>query len=116
MAELISAPIIDIRRIRNQKETIRYVAKYITKAPAQFGTAKRYWSSRDYELDQSNKPLPREKQAFPWLVDRRAQYVILRAWATEGYFGVYDGREVITARLLGFRPPEWPSELSESSP
>lgn len=61
MAELIDSPIVDIRLIRNQGEVIRYVAKYITKAPKQFGRGKRYWSSRGYELEKPphlQDPLP----------------------------------------------------------
>lgn len=51
MAEIADSPIVDIRRIKNQGEVIRYVAKYITKNPTQFGRSKRYWHSRGYELD-----------------------------------------------------------------
>jgi len=49
MDQLAQSPIVDIRRIRNQREVIRYVAKYVTKAPAHFSGSKRYWSSQDWE-------------------------------------------------------------------
>ena len=65
MAELIDSPIVDIRAIRNQGEVIRYVAKYITKAPKQFGQCKRYWSSRNYELDKPEK-ITDEATAQTW--------------------------------------------------
>lgn len=85
MGEIIDSPIVDIRKIGNAKEVIRYVAKYITKAPAQFGTAKRYWCSRDWEAgERQEKSLPdtgREK----WKVLQRPILDIIYEWANEGF-------------------------------
>jgi len=70
LAEIADSPICDIRAIRHQREVVRYVGKYITKKPAQFGTAKRYWSSYHF-----NEPFEPQKFALveseaPWLLSR----------------------------------------------
>ena len=50
MKELIGAPIVWIEKINSTKHAVRYVTKYVSKAPAQFGNGKRYWVSRGWEL------------------------------------------------------------------
>lgn len=54
MRELVNSPIVDIRKVKNVNDAVRYVAKYITKKPEQFGSCKRYWQSRDYQLDRNH--------------------------------------------------------------
>lgn len=51
MAELVDAPIVDIRRIDHAGRVAGYVAKYVAQEPAKVGSNKRYWQSRDYDLD-----------------------------------------------------------------
>jgi len=85
MAEMIQSPIVDIRKIRNAREVVTYVAKYITKAPAQFGTSKRYWSSQGYEVKSEEQ---QEREALPivkWEVMREDVYTIVRRWINECY-------------------------------
>jgi len=48
--ELTGAPIVHIKRIKNPRSAARYISKYISKAPARFGTMKRYWHSKDWDL------------------------------------------------------------------
>jgi len=104
MGALIRSPIVDIRRIRNQREVIRYVAKYITKAPAQFGHAKRYWSSKDYEVDKTEKPDKSIEDPFPWRVDRRPLHEIVYEWIHEGFFARHNGKDGLIA-LPNRSPP-----------
>ena len=49
MAELMSAPICDIRRIKHVGQLANYVAKYVGKDPQAFKRCKRYWASHDYK-------------------------------------------------------------------
>ena len=51
MAEIANAPIVDIRKVRSVTHAARYIAKYIGKAPHRFGTCKRYWHTRGWNLD-----------------------------------------------------------------
>jgi len=71
MAELIDSPIVDIRKIKSTRELIRYVAKYITKAPHHFGTGKRYWSSQSWELPQDPDEERDAFRAEKWHIDHR---------------------------------------------
>lgn len=50
MASINGAPVVDIRRVKSAAQIGAYVAKYVGKAPHQFGTSKRYWCTRDYDL------------------------------------------------------------------
>lgn len=42
------SPIVDIRKVYNRRHASRYIAKYVSKGPAQFEGCKRYWRSQDY--------------------------------------------------------------------
>jgi len=93
MAELISAPIVDIRRVKDVNAAVKYVAKYITKKPEQFGSAKRYWKSTGYEL--SNRPSVPEAPADTgkWLVYRDGLILLVREWMTRGLVARRDGED-----------------------
>jgi len=95
MGEILSSPIVDIRLIRNQREVVKYVAKYIAKAPAQFGHTKRYWCSRDYELEKPAKALPGTVDPFPWRIDRRPLLEIISEWVHEGFAARKDGDDAM---------------------
>jgi len=104
MADLINAPIVDIRRIKTVRDAVTYVAKYIAKAPAQFGKAKRYWSSRNWEVGaeehRSALPLP----SVRWRIDRRPLQEILLEWFHEGYAARRDRGDVVIG-LKVWPPP-----------
>jgi len=85
LAYLAKSPICDIRRIQHQREVVRYVGKYITKKPAQFGTAKRYWSSYNF-----NAPFDAQKTALvdgdaPWLLSHSPLSTIGDEFRERGY-------------------------------
>lgn len=48
LAELIQAPVVDIRAVKGAKAISAYIAKYVSKAASRFGTCKRYWASPGY--------------------------------------------------------------------
>lgn len=85
LASLASSPICDIRRIRSQREVIRYVGKYITKKPAQFGTAKRYWSSYHYSEPFEPKPFDLVETSAPWLLSRVPLSALAQEYRERGY-------------------------------
>lgn len=124
MRELIDAPIVDIRLIRNQREVVRYVAKYVTKAPTQFGSAKRYWQTPGYELDKLVTTDKQERSASPWRVDQRPMHEILAEWIADGYaprretddvlIGVYVGWEGSTRSPPPFATVPWTPLLVKS--
>jgi len=91
MAELAHSPIVDIRRIRGVSQAVRYVAKYIQKKPAQFGTSKRYWQSSHYEIEteESEKYTPQNRKQ--WRVWRDGVSQLLKHWVENGYAPRRDG-------------------------
>lgn len=54
MRALTGAPIVDIRRVISTDKAAHYVAKYVGKEPHHFATCKRYWSTRDFTLENRN--------------------------------------------------------------
>jgi len=84
MRDLIDAPIVDIRLIRNQREVVRYVAKYITKAPTQFGSAKRYWCTPAYELDKEDWKKNENGPSFSWRISRLSLEEVITEWRHAG--------------------------------
>lgn len=68
MAELIDSPRINIKRATNKAGVAAYCAKYCTKCAVKFGTAKRYWQSRDYDLRERDPDDERRKGQGGWSV------------------------------------------------
>jgi len=97
LGELINAPIVDIRRVRSASDVVRYVAKYITKKPAQFGTSKRYWQSRHYSLDSRPSEEPKPTDSLKWEIWREGLHSLLRAWIEGGLAARSDGKDAWVA-------------------
>lgn len=87
MAELAQSPIVDIRKIRNAKQAVAYVAKYVVKAPARFGNSKRYFASRNYELEALEKLEADPSRMGTWTLDRRAPESVYRDYIADGFIG-----------------------------
>ena len=59
MRKYMDAPIVDIRRVKNQKGAAMYVSKYLSKGAKAWEGCKRYWRSKDWLLprdDDGYKP------------------------------------------------------------
>jgi len=103
MGELIHAPIVDIRRIRKAAEVIRYVAKYVTKAPAKMGTAKRYWTSQGYNIPETPTATADPSIGPGWRIDKRPLHSIVEEWL----FDSYQARRHRGDVLVAFHFPTW---------
>ena len=68
MKDLLDSPIVDIRAITDRRKVARYVAKYITKSNVRFGSAKRYWFSPKYQLDEKPHRDPGDEWGSGWRV------------------------------------------------
>jgi len=101
MSELMESPIVDIRRIRSQREVIRYVAKYITKQPHQFATSKRYWQSQNYQLQDEEQPYVTAEVTGTWHPDQRPLHLLYALMLSAGYTVPVHTDE----RLVGIPPP-----------
>jgi len=109
MKEIIDSPIVDIRAVRGTRQVVTYVAKYIAKAPAQFGTAKRYWCSRTWEIGGEDYKPSANGEKPRWHIDRRHWQEILTEWIHDGYAPRKDNGDVIIAiPQWGYRElPPW---------
>jgi len=95
MRDLLDSPIVDIRAINSAKKAVQYVAKYITKAPAQFAAFKRYWMSRNWLPEGWADWEPDTPTAVKWRVVGRSLGELLaiasraavpwRKWSKETY-------------------------------
>lgn len=97
MAQLIQSPIVYIERVKSQKQVVNYVAKYVSKKPAQFGTSKRYWQSVGYQskIEYSEVEIPAD--FTKWEVFRHTSQW-WEAWITgTGYELQQCGPEMWTA-------------------
>lgn len=105
MAELIDSPIIDIRAIKSVKQVVHYIAKYIAKAPKQFGSSKRYWSSRTWELGERPTKQPRDPSEPRWEVEMRTLERILDDWLHSGWVARKERDDLIISWPVGADPP-----------
>lgn len=85
MAELIEAPIVDIRRVSSPKAVASYVAKYVAKGPKSFGTLKRYWQTQDYDLDRERKEKKVDAEGWGWRVVQEPLFLIAESWGLYGH-------------------------------
>lgn len=84
MAELIDAPIVDIRAIKSRKMAFFYVTKYLGKDLAPFQGCKRWWRSHNYEVEKDDPYVPFLFGAGFQLVDIN-WHVLNQKYSTEGY-------------------------------
>lgn len=107
MDEITGSPIVDIRKCDGPSRVAAYVAKYIGKDPHRFGTTKRYWSSKDYDLTTNPREAEEYKASTGWEIIRTS----LRAWCGNqvelGYHVAMrsDGRAYAVPHGQG--PPPW---------
>lgn len=103
MRELIGSPICWIEAITNTKHAVRYVTKYITKAPAQFGSSKRYWISRGWEVNQGKKEEQTKRDMTGtyvkrerWSETQRNLLFGMRPWRKleDGWIRIYPHRDI----------------------
>lgn len=70
MKQAMSAPVVDVRMIRDPGEVEKYVTKYISKRPIKLGTLKRYWRSLHYFTEEALKRRNNKKpKRAVWLLD-----------------------------------------------
>jgi len=100
MDELTDAPIVDIRAIDSARKAARYVAKYIGKAPEQFGRFKRYWSSRNWTPKWAPASDEWLLASDPWEFEQRRQAELIYEYE---HFG-YAFRRLRDAVVIGFLP------------
>ena len=103
MAELNGAPIVDISRVRTQKNIASYVAKYVGKDPHHFGTTKRYWCTQDW----GPPTIPEDR-----VPDLEEPYFEISKWNWINLAGEAEdnGRHVTWGRNVAsydVEPPEW---------
>lgn len=100
MAELINAPIVDIRAIKNRKEVIRYVAKYVTKDIEAGANRKRYWASGAWEEKLEAPSSDAEVLQARWVIDRRGLVDIAREYTYRGFLCRAEGLNAIVGWLM----------------
>jgi hypothetical protein len=85
MAELIEAPVVDIRKVNSRNGAARYIAKYVAKGPRAFGTLKRYWSTPKFDEDRSREPRARDEWGSGWALWKEPLFLLLEKLATFGH-------------------------------
>lgn len=98
MDELTNSPVVDVRRIHSIKEVAGYVAKYIGKDPHKFGTAKRYWQSKDYKVANDNYEAPDRNVSGDWQLWANCLNTIARDFQDLGYLVSWESKNVCKAR------------------
>jgi len=106
MGEITGAPVVDIRSVKNASHAARYVAKYIAKAPKQFGSRKRYWSSKDWEPPYTPGTAEGAEPSLRWSIDRRPLVQIINEWIHDGYAARHHRADTIIGFFID-DPPEF---------
>lgn len=85
MDQLVGSPIVDIRRITNQKRAAWYVAKYAGKEPHKFGTCKRYWQTQDYDLRGDDADPRQERGTGRWQPENQSVLGLAHQLQAQGW-------------------------------
>ena len=99
MNELITSPIVDIRKIHGKRQVINYIAKYVAKGPKSFGSMKRYWASRGYDPHESGPDRVADEFGSRWYAVQRPLFMIAEEWKAAGMLVVADGDHGIFAPM-----------------
>ena len=99
--ELTGAYQVKIRRVDDPKKAARYIAKYMAKAPHQFGNLKRYWCSQKW--DRPTEPFASKRHVFMnrWRREQGDWTDVIRRYAALYYKLVYSEhsyKEFVTPR------------------
>lgn len=84
MAELIEAPIVDIRKVGSKAGVARYVAKYIAKGPRAFDKLKRYWTTPNFDAERSREPRMRDEWGSGWRVWQQSLFTLAEEFRRYG--------------------------------
>lgn len=95
MAELIQAPIVDIRRVNSARGAAQYVAKYVAKGPKSFGSLKRYWSTPGYAVGCKRKQRAKDEWGSPWRIEQEPLFLLYEKWTSMGFAPEWDGDHTI---------------------
>lgn len=85
MAELMSSPVVDIRRVRSTRQAANYVTKYVGKEPEPFKGCKRYWCTRDYDQDTWEPDHTPGRWSGHWDVRARTIAQVKQDWRVLGW-------------------------------
>jgi len=84
MGELAGSPICWIEQIRQTRQAVNYVTKYVAKEPAQFGRCKRHWCSRGWCVDRDDGDWRDRPRFTPDVVRRERWSETLAALLRDG--------------------------------
>lgn len=84
MAELMEAPVVDIRRVRDKSKLAYYISKYMGKDPHRFSSCKRYWQTRGWEVEKYEPAPPRGWWAEKWSIETETIQALEDRWAARG--------------------------------
>jgi len=84
MDEMIKAPIVDIRRVKSAKQAAYYVAKYVGKEPGKFGTCKRYWHTKNWDVSSDEVEVFDGCDPTGWRIVKQPLREVVRLWAGAG--------------------------------
>ena len=102
MADLIGAPIVDIRDAQGKVNICRYLAKYLSKGPGRFGGTKRYSSTRDWELPVEEREPEDTVWTNTWYMHKHSLGDLRRAWVALGFDTALEGSMLVAMKE---RPP-----------
>lgn len=78
--ELLNSPVQHVSLIKNAKQAAFYVAKYFSKEPEKFGTAKRYWTSKNWPKLKHINPEGAFHKGFPIELVNKTISSIVETW------------------------------------
>jgi len=84
MDKLMKAPVVDIRTVTDKKKLAYYISKYCGKEPHRFETCKRYWSTRDWEVEKFVPEKPEGVWDHTWTLVRTPLGQLADEWRAQG--------------------------------
>jgi len=109
--EITGASNVWIEQIKNPLRAMRYITKYLTKAPERFGRMKRHNCSKNWRLKKPLKPEHDWKRAETRVLKSIDVAWLVKLYRDQGWTIIRAGPDGVTARAphAGMKPPLWHS-------
>ena len=85
MTRLVGAPVCWVTRVKNKKRAAYYVSKYCGKDPHRFPLTKRYWQTRDYEVEPMKEDPNAPELNGHWWIAQQSHYRFCEDYQRMGY-------------------------------
>ena len=98
LKDLTGAYIVDIRKVKSQKQIAHYMAKYVGKEPHRFKGCKRYWRTQNWLVVPAERPEEDGIWTDKWWPINNSLPGLERRWRALGFDTAMEGTMLVAMK------------------